>query len=84
MPRFLGRNALYEVTRDLTLAAQGYIKADTVIKGGLVVNVFTKEILPADVAIYKGRIVLVGKVDHTIGPNTKIRRFWILFDAGTS
>jgi len=72
MPRFLGRNALYEVTRDLTLAAQGKIKADTVIKGGLVVNVFTKEILPADVAIYKGRIVLVGNADHTIGPNTNI------------
>ena len=72
MSKFLGRHALHEMTRDLTLAAQGKIKADTVIKGGLVVNVFTKEILPADVTIYKGRIVLVGNADHTIGPNTNI------------
>ncbi|MEG3066487.1 hypothetical protein [Acetomicrobium sp.] len=54
MAKFLGRNALYEITRDLTLAAQGKHKADTVIKGGLAVNVFTREIMPADIAIYKG------------------------------
>ncbi|NLI43497.1 MAG: adenine deaminase, partial [Synergistaceae bacterium] len=72
MAKFLGRNALYEMTRDLTLAAQGKHKADTVIKGGLVVNVFTREIMPADIAIYKGRIVLVGKADHTIGPGTQV------------
>ncbi len=72
MAKFLGRNALYEMTRDLTLAAQGKRKADTVIKGGLVVNVFTREIMPADIAIYKGRIVLVGKVDHTVGPETQV------------
>jgi adenine deaminase len=72
MSKFLGRHALHEMTRDLTLAAQGKLKADSVIKGGLVVNVFTKEIFTADVSIYKGRIVLVGKADHTIGPNTNI------------
>ena len=31
MAKFLGRNALYEMTRDLTLAAQGKHKADTAV-----------------------------------------------------
>jgi adenine deaminase len=63
---------LAELTVELAAAAQGNIKADTVLRGGKVVNVFTAEIIKADVAIYGGRIVLVGKADHTIGPDTDI------------
>ncbi|NLG85950.1 MAG: adenine deaminase, partial [Firmicutes bacterium] len=66
------RRPLSELTTKLAAAAQGKIKADTVIKGGKVVNVFTAEITTADVAIYSGRIVLVGQADHTIGPDTRI------------
>ncbi len=66
------RRPLAELTAKLAAAAQGNIKADTVIKGGKVVNVFTGEIIRADIAIYAGRIVLVGKADHTIGPDSDL------------
>lgn len=42
----LSRRPLAEVTRELVAAAMGKIPADTVIRGGRVVNVFTGEILP--------------------------------------
>ncbi|WP_066632674.1 adenine deaminase [Desulfolucanica intricata] len=64
---------LWALTAKLSFAAQGKLKADTVIKGGKLVNVITAEIIPeVDVAIKYGRIVLVGKADHTIGTETKI------------
>ncbi|NLY50645.1 MAG: adenine deaminase, partial [Firmicutes bacterium] len=66
------RRPLAELTAELTAAAQGQIKADTVIKGGKVVNVFTAEIMAADVAIRAGRVVLIGNAEHTIGPETKV------------
>lgn len=66
------RRPLANLTAELAAAAQGKIKADTVVRGGRVVNVFTAEIIAADVSIYAGRIVLVGQADHTIGPDTKI------------
>lgn len=72
MAKFLGRHSLSELTRELTFAALGRVSAEAVIRGGLVVNVFTKEVIPADVAIYKGRIALVGEASHTIGPETEI------------
>lgn len=66
------RRPLAELTAELAAAAQGKVKADTVIRGGKVVNVFTAEIQAADVAIRAGRVVLVGKAEHTIGPETKV------------
>ncbi len=66
------RFPLAELTAELAAAAQGKIKADTVLKGGKVVNVFTAEIMTADVAIRSGRIVLVGQADHTIGSKTTV------------
>ncbi|MGI6129047.1 MAG: adenine deaminase [bacterium] len=66
------RCPLAELTAELAAAAQGKIKADTVVRGGKVVNVFTAEIITTDVAIYSGRIVLVGQVDHAVGTETKI------------
>jgi adenine deaminase len=51
----------------------GILKADTVIRGGRIVNVNTAEIEEnKDIAIKHGRIVLVGKADHTIGDETLI------------
>ena len=40
--------------------ARGDAPADVVLTGGSVVNVFTREIIPADVAIVRGRIAAVG------------------------
>ena len=54
----------------LVRVALGEESADTVLLGGVVVNVHTLETYPADIAIKNGRIVFVGDVSHTIGPNT--------------
>jgi len=66
------RRPLAEVTRDLVAAATGKLPADKVIRGCRVVNVFTGEILPWDVAIKGERIATVGDVGHTIGPDTEV------------
>ncbi|MDK2984615.1 MAG: adenine deaminase [Clostridia bacterium] len=64
---------LSSITSDLAAAAMGKVKADTVIRGGRIVNVNTGEVeYGKDIAIKKGWIVLVGKVDHTIGEETEI------------
>jgi adenine deaminase len=52
--------------------ALGNSKADIVIKRAKIVNVNTREILVADVAISDHRIAIVGDADHSIGENTKI------------
>lgn len=53
-------------------AGRGKIPAQTVVKGGKLVNVMTSEIYPADVAIYKDMIAAVGDVTDYIGPETKV------------
>lgn len=45
------------------LAARGNLAPDLVLKGGRVVNVFTGEIVPADVAVCDGVIAGVGEYD---------------------
>jgi adenine deaminase len=73
MKNYNKRQQKWEITRDLTLAAQGKLKADLVIKGGELVNVNTAEIIPnIDVAVKHGRVVLVGQAGHTVGPQTNI------------
>lgn len=73
----VGRSKLWEVERSLVGVAMGRAKADLVIKNGTLVNVFTKELLEGiDVAIKGDRIALVGKAEHTIGPET------LIMDAG--
>ncbi|MBI2855126.1 MAG: adenine deaminase [Chloroflexi bacterium] len=59
--------------RPLVRVALGKEKADVVIKGGDLVNVYTGEILKNhSVSIKGGKIAFVGKdADHTIGPNTR-------------
>lgn len=50
------RYKLWEVGRRLTATAQGKQKADLVIKNGMLVNVFTREIQPnIDVTVVFGR-----------------------------
>jgi len=51
----------------------GREKADVVIKRGVLINVYTGELIEnVDIAIKEGRIALVGDAGHTIGNETKI------------
>ncbi|HUH66636.1 MAG TPA: adenine deaminase [Syntrophales bacterium] len=56
-----------DYTKDMLLnrigAARGGIAPDLVLKGGRVVNVFTHELIEADVAIYDGTIVGIGSYE---------------------
>jgi len=58
--------------KDLIDVAMGKAPAELIIKGGRLVNVYTKEIYPADVAIHGDRIAAVGDVDYTKANATKI------------
>jgi adenine deaminase len=51
---------LREERRALIQVARGQRPADLVLRNGQVVNVFTNEIYPADVAIFAGRIAGIG------------------------
>ncbi len=58
--------------KHLIRAGKGDMPADSIIKNGNLVNVCTSEIYPADVAIYKNKIVAVGNVDDYAGEHTRI------------
>ena len=65
--------SLHKMTRELVAVAMGKKPADKIIKNGNLVNVNTAEILEGiDVAIYDGRIAIVGDASDSIGPDTKI------------
>lgn len=67
------KRPLWEVTKILADVAMGRTPADTVIRGGRLVNVCTAEILDGlDIAIKEGRIALVGDATTCIGPDTEI------------
>lgn len=67
------KRPLWEVTKTLADVAMGRTPADTVIRGGRLVNVCTAEILDGlDIAIKEGRIALVGNATACIGPDTEI------------
>ncbi|WP_054956827.1 adenine deaminase [Paenibacillus dakarensis] len=67
------RQKRYEVSHQLGQIAMGKAAAETVIKGGTLVNVFTGELQEhMDIAIAFGRIAYIGQADHTIGENTKV------------
>ncbi len=58
---------------ELIDVALGRLKADLVIKGATLVNVFTGELQEGvDIAVRKDRIALVGKADHAIGAGTNV------------
>lgn len=56
----------------LTAVARGEIKADRYVQGGLLLNVYTGEIYPANVAIAGERIAYVGTRRDMVGPRTEI------------
>jgi adenine deaminase len=55
---------------DTLLAPDRY--ADLVLRGGTFINVVTRELYPADVAVARGRVLLVGDVRELIGPETEV------------
>lgn len=54
------------------MCARGTVPADLVIRRGHIINVFTEEILEADVAVKSGFIARVGDVSDIIGDKTKV------------
>ncbi len=58
--------------RSVIEVALGKRPADLVITGGRLVNVNTREIYPADVAIAEGRIAVIGDVARATGPQTEV------------
>ena len=50
------------INKRLIRVSLGQEPADAVVQGGNLVNVFTGQIYPADVAIAEGRIAAVGDV----------------------
>ncbi|RLE52689.1 MAG: adenine deaminase [Candidatus Methanomethylicota archaeon] len=68
-----GRSKLHEILDELILTATGKAKADLVIQNGILVNVYTGEIIEKiDIAIKRDRIALIGDAAQTIGPQTKV------------
>src|SRR5271170_7909710 len=54
-------------------AALGKLPSDLVLRGGQLVNVFTREVLPGSVAVWRDRIVAVGELPPgAIGPETEV------------
>ena len=67
------KKPLWEVSQTLVAVAGGTKPADTVIRGGKLVNVCTAEIMDrVDIAISEGRIALVGDASHCIGEGTEV------------
>lgn len=53
-------------------AGSAKIPAEKVIRGGMLVNVMSSEIYPADIAVYKDMIAAVGDVEPYIGSDTEV------------
>jgi adenine deaminase len=58
--------------RDLIEVALGRKPPDLLIRGGVLVNVHTREIYPADVIVEGDRIAAVGDVAGSVGPETAV------------
>src|SRR5436309_3089833 len=58
--------------RRLIDVARGARPADLVIRGGTLLNVYTGELYPANVAVKGERIAYVGAREDTIGPRTTV------------
>jgi adenine deaminase len=54
------RPSMSDVLKNRIRAARGEIAPDLILKGGKVINVFTREVLETDVAIYDGVVVGTG------------------------
>jgi adenine deaminase len=58
--------------RRLTDVARGAAPADLYVRGGTLLNVYTGELYPANVAVRGERIAYVGTRDEMVGPRTQI------------
>ena len=56
----------------LAAVARGDAKADRYVRGGLLLNVYTGEIYPANLAIAGERIAYVGLREDMVGPRTEM------------
>jgi len=56
--------------RRLTAVARGEAPADLYVRGGILLNVYTGELYPANVAVAGERIAYVGARDDMVGPRT--------------
>ena len=56
--------------RRLTAVARGEAPADLYVRGGTLLNVYTGELYPANVAVAGERIAYVGARDDMVGPRT--------------
>ena len=64
---------LAEVFPDLIAVAMGRQPADLIIRGASLVNTCTREVQRGiDVAVFRGRIALVGSADRCRGPETAV------------
>jgi adenine deaminase len=59
--------------RRLTAVARGQAPADLYLRGGTLLNVYTGELYPANVAVAGARIAYVGPREDMVGPSTRIR-----------
>lgn len=57
---------------ELIDAALGNTKAEAIVKGGSLINVFTGEVYKADISIYGGRIISTGDSTKYVGADTKV------------
>jgi adenine deaminase len=58
--------------RDLRRVALGELSADLFVRGGTVVNVYSGELVEANVAVLGERIAYVGPGEHCVGPATQV------------
>jgi adenine deaminase len=70
-PRLRARPSAEE-RRRLIRVALGQEQADLFVRGGTVVNVYSGELAPANVAILGDRIAYVGPSEGAVGPETEI------------
>ena len=69
-PRPHPRALLAPARRRLTAVARGASPADLYVRGGTLLNVYTGELYPANVAVAGERIAYVGLRDDMVGPHT--------------
>src|SRR5215813_12878216 len=58
--------------RRLTAVARADAPADLYLRGGTILNVYTGELYPANVAVAGERIAWVGTGEATVGPRTRV------------
>src|SRR5437899_11164128 len=56
----------------LTAVARGQAVADLYVRGGTLLNVYTGEVYPANVAIKGERVAYVGRRDDMVGRRTRV------------